>query len=497
MFYRSGDTLPQPFGDSTAIMNLYRRRSAHCLLLANYTKPGRYKLEALVIYAGLEYATKHSNADTVNIILGFAFKLGFRSGYHRDAKNSPRISAMEGEMRRRTWHLMVQLDTITAFQVGIPRTVQSYQYDTEPPGNYADEDFNETTVQLPEPRPASVFTPSAYLQYKGRIMEAFSRVIDFVSSPKPDSYDQVVELDRYLKGVHESAPPFFRAQSIIQSITDTPDLIMRRYTLEYLYEKSRCILHRKYMTGYEASPQYMYSRWAAVDAAKSILRYQADLFSESQPGGRLHANKWFFNSLQEHDLIMAAMIICVELSQNHSSDTQVQVPYTGRTMVLESREHLSKALETSWEIWKKSLDQSPMGRKAFDALTIMLKKTTGRAPTISGTPAQTNGDVAMTQSVASTNPNRTLLIILDFFIQMFSSLTNTHTDGYDLGGFGYFSPSQVTPATASTDFMQPSTSTMSDFPADLSQQFTSLGPLEGMIEAPNSIDWVSLYSLKT
>jgi hypothetical protein len=385
------------------MMALYRRRSGDCLLLANYTKPGQYKVEGLVLYAGAGYSTISSNADSVNLIVGHAFKLGFRSAYHRDPKNYPNMSAMDGEMRRRTWHLMLQLDSITAYQVGVPRAVQSYQYDTEPPGNYADEDFNMNTIKLPEPRLVASFTPASYLLYKGRILELFAKVVDFVSSPKPDSYDQVLDLDRHLTIVHESAPPFFRTQHIHPSITDTPDLIMKRFTLEYLYLKSRCVLHRKYMTQGQANPRYEYSRWVAVDAAKTILRYQAEIFNESQPCGLLHSNQWFFNSLQEHDLIMAAMIICVELSQNQPADTKVRVPDTGQTVVIESRENLSKALETSWDIWKKSLVHGAMGRKAFEALTITLRKAAGRAHPLSDVQAQTDADFKRTHGTASMN----------------------------------------------------------------------------------------------
>jgi hypothetical protein len=67
-----------------------------------------------------------------------------------------------------------------------------------------------------------------------------------------------------------------------------------------------------------------------------------------------------------------------------------------------------------------------------------------------------------------------------------------YLDGYILGGFEHFSPSQVNP-TASTDFLQPNITGMQELTVDFSQPTSSLGVLEGMIEAPNNIDWVSWY----
>jgi hypothetical protein len=406
-YYRCGDTLPSPLGNASEAMLLFRRRCSQCLIHANYTKPGRYKVEALLMYAANEYSKKGNAPVSVSIILGITMKLAMRMGYHRDSKHYDNISAMEGEMRRRVWTGLCQLDTLTAYQVGIPKQTQSWQCDAELPRNLFDEDFDENTVELPSSRPESERTPVSYTIYKARLMSVFGRICDLVYSRKPSSYEEVLELDRRLEEVHESIPLAFRMRTINQSITDPSELIMRRYTLDILYQKARIVLHRKYLTEVRRDLRHTYSRGACVNAAKEILRHQADLFHESQPGGRLARDPWFFTSLQNNDFVLAAMIICLELSQNNPAKTQTRQPGYGFTVVLEGRDDLLRALEISRDIWKVNLRHSVEARNAFHALTIMLKKAQTGEVGISETDSSSlraklpHDDIAMGESAST------------------------------------------------------------------------------------------------
>ncbi|KAL1966397.1 hypothetical protein VTN77DRAFT_4539 [Rasamsonia byssochlamydoides] len=469
VYYRSGDPLPSPLGNSLETMVLFRRRCCHCLIHANYTKPGRYKVEALMMYAAAEYSKKGNAPVSVSIILGITIQLAMRMGYHRDSKHYNNISAMEGEMRRRVWAGICQLDALTAFQVGIPKQTQSWQCDTELPRNLLDEDFDENTAELPPSRPDTERTPVAYTISKARIMSVFGRISDLAYSRKPPSYDEVLELDRRLEEAHESITLAFRMRPINQSITDAPDLIMQRYTLDVLYQKARIVLHRKYLTEVRSDLRHTYSRWACVNAAKEILRHQADLFHESQPGGRLDRDRWFFTSLQNHDFLLAAMIICLELSQNRPSQTQTRQPGYGFTVVLEGRDDLLRALETSRDIWKVNLRHSVEARNAFNVLTIMLKKAQRGefdAPETDSSSfiGKSYDDVAMGESASTSG---------------MANGTKESETSYPLG----ILPTPISNSIASVinDGAQPATGEQLH-PA-------SLDIIQGMIDAPSGLDW--------
>lgn len=56
-------------------------------------------------------------------------------GYHRDPKHLAGISVFEGEMRRRVWLNLVQIEALMSYQLGFPSMIPSEFCDTEVPRN--------------------------------------------------------------------------------------------------------------------------------------------------------------------------------------------------------------------------------------------------------------------------------------------------------------------------------------------------------------------------
>ncbi|OKL56423.1 hypothetical protein UA08_08117 [Talaromyces atroroseus] len=384
MFRRSLEQPPAPLGNAAVEISRLERNCCYCLINSNYLTVGKYKVEALLIYATIEFTKRGNSAMSVSIILGITIKLAMRMGYHRDAKHYDNISALEGEMRRRVWATICQLDTLTAFQAGIPRQTQTWQSDTELPRNISDEEFDENSIELPPSKPDSIRTQTTYLRSKSRVMSAFGQICDLAYSRHPIIYETILELDRKLEEAHELIAPPLRMRPLNQSVTDHSGLIMKRYTLEVLYQKARIVLHRKYLVEARYNPLLSYSRSVCVKAAKAILRQQYDLFYESQVGGRLERDNWFFRSLQNHDFVLAAMVICLELFKyNETVSTaedvgpqprQPQSQQEPPSTAADERNNLIETLRKSREIWKANLMHSMEARKAFSALTFMLKK---------------------------------------------------------------------------------------------------------------------------
>ncbi|KAH3207775.1 hypothetical protein KXW62_005224 [Aspergillus fumigatus] len=250
------EPVPHSLGDHQAATTRFRKRTVQCLVQANYITPGRYKVEALFLYTMGEFLTSCDAQAGVSFMLGLTIRLAMRMGYHRDPRNFPKMSAFEGEMRRRLWAVVSQLDTLISFQVGLPRTIQAWQHDVELPRNLFDEDYDENTKKLPQSRPETELTPLCYTIAKGRIMSIFGRISDLAYSREPVTYEQTLEIDRHLEEAHNQIPLILRTRPMEQSITDPSDLILRRFTLEILYQKCRCVLHRRYLAEFPDDMRY-------------------------------------------------------------------------------------------------------------------------------------------------------------------------------------------------------------------------------------------------
>lgn len=103
--------------------NRYHLIAASAAVLGEFTKPRKYTIECLIFYA----AGLRSNDAFVNVwlMIGLVIRLALRMGYHRDPA-SYRISAFEGEMRRRVWAIISMIDVLISFQLGLPSMVCAF-----------------------------------------------------------------------------------------------------------------------------------------------------------------------------------------------------------------------------------------------------------------------------------------------------------------------------------------------------------------------------------
>jgi hypothetical protein len=307
-------------------------------------------------------------------------------GYHRDAKNYPQMSLWEGEMRRRLWAVLKEVDLLVSSQFGLPSNINTQLTDTQKPRNLHDEDFDEDSKELPPSRPEMERTCTLYSIVKSRLLGSLSDILTALTSRLPVSYEEIMRLDKQLGASHDSFASMLRYKPFSQSVADPIDLIMQRYWLELLYQKARSVLHRKYLGLARMNKLYTHSRWVCLDAATKTLRHQYDIHCEMQPGGRLSKERWFLSSLSTHDFLLADMILCLELSYLNA---QAKSPGTtahalaalgsNTTPALIPRDQLLDILRTSRSIWQTARKKSTEANRAFKILSKMLSMSAGSA----------------------------------------------------------------------------------------------------------------------
>ena len=171
------------FTNPLDLASSFRIKAAQYLQLADYAKfPGRYTVQTLLLYLQTEYFRSSDAIADLWSLHGLAVGIAFRLGLHRDADQYPQLTVFDGEMRRRAWALLFQIDLLYSCQVGLPKFIRSSECDTRLPSNILDEDIDESTVCLPPPRPDTDQTPATYARAKGRLSRAFSHISDAINS---------------------------------------------------------------------------------------------------------------------------------------------------------------------------------------------------------------------------------------------------------------------------------------------------------------------------
>jgi hypothetical protein len=115
-------------GDSLALVDIYKENTIQCLLLGHYTKGGPYVLETLILYFLIENFHLKDMEIGIWVLVGNIVQIAIHMGYHRDAKHFPSITPFAGEMRRRVWAMIVQLDFSVSTQLGLPRLIKKKRH---------------------------------------------------------------------------------------------------------------------------------------------------------------------------------------------------------------------------------------------------------------------------------------------------------------------------------------------------------------------------------
>ena len=268
------------------------------------------------------------------------------------------------------------LDVFFSHQVSLPSMVSDHDCDTELPHNIYDGEFGPDTKVLPPSRPNVEPTPISYMIFKvkfclhlGAILQATGRIKDQVH------YDEILRFDAKLRDIKAELPPHLKLQRL-EGSHDRPTLIMARFSIDILYLRIMCLLHRKYIPRARHNPRYAHSRRSAIEASVETLRHLATLHRASQPNGRLHSVKWFFTSVATKDFLLPAMLIALDLHFDNAAQRagERRDSQSLHFWTREQREEMITLLEMTRDVWKGLADISIEAIKASNTIEVMLTK---------------------------------------------------------------------------------------------------------------------------
>ncbi|KAJ4286819.1 hypothetical protein N0V90_013071 [Kalmusia sp. IMI 367209] len=344
-------------------VNRFQSLASSAMVLADLTKSQPFTLETLMIYGECEFLRRDDHHAKIWLMNGVVMRVAMRMGYHRDPSNFKGMSAFQGEMRRRVWHVLNMMDTLVSFAIGLPAVVRRIESDARSPRNLYDADIYPNMKVLPKERPASELTPATYTIAKSKICAVFAEAAELAQRITPPRYATIVSLEKRLEEAHNQVPEGMRVRPVEECVTDAPVLIMGRYNIELLYLKTKLVLHRNFVTAGQTDPKYAESRIICVEAAREILQYHKTIFHACQPGGQLNKVWWYMSSLQTYDFLLAAMVFCLELNHLQSKgDSSDKVS------------EMFAILEATYDIWANHPNRFRDSVRGAEILRAMLKK---------------------------------------------------------------------------------------------------------------------------
>jgi hypothetical protein len=361
------------------LVDIYKENTIQCLLLGHYTKGGPYVLETLILYFLIENFHLKDMEIGIWVLVGNIVRIAIHMGYHRDAKHFPSITPFAGEMRRRVWAMIVQLEFSVWTQLGLPRLIKRSDTDTAEPRNLNDSDFNEDTPTLPPSKPETEVTPTLYVLAKLRLLSVGAKVADVATQPQPHSYAEILMLDQQINEAGNTLPSSLKWTGLASSLNVPSQIMIQRIWLEVSIQQLKIVLHRKFLEPSRLHRQYDRSRFACLDAAMHILELQRLVDVETQEDGLLCQSRWRVSSAFINDFLLATSVLCFYI-QTHSKEKDAKPGgFNDSEVELVDMDRIRDLLRISQTIWSRQSANSREARKAVAALNYILNDSRVRA----------------------------------------------------------------------------------------------------------------------
>ncbi|KAF5664818.1 hypothetical protein FHETE_6933 [Fusarium heterosporum] len=195
------------------------------------------------------------------IACGSLLRTAVSMGLHRDPALLSKSAIFPTEMRRRLWNTILELCLQSSLSTGGPPMISIEDFDTEPPGNFDDD---QIMIENGVPRPDSVFTQMSTSRALRKTFPSRLKVAKLLNDLRTgDSYKDTLSLDSQLKAAYKEAirglqgsrktdasPTGFELSAV--------DFIMRRYL---------CALHFPFFPSSLHDPKYAFSRKMTFETA--------------------------------------------------------------------------------------------------------------------------------------------------------------------------------------------------------------------------------------
>ncbi|KAL3422558.1 fungal specific transcription factor domain-containing protein [Phlyctema vagabunda] len=355
-----------------AVAELFRVRTVECLIHADITKTQDLLLETLILHSHVEYTSENEGSKESMLLFSMIARLAVTQGYHRDPEQHSNLTVFQAEMRRRVWDVMNQYELCFSAQYGIPKIIRYAEVDTKPVSNLHEHELFEEMSVLPPSKPISEKTEIGYQIVICEVMRGYGRVIEFLHLVAPQPYEAVMKLDESLMKMREEVPAHLHLKSLQEMHGDASHVILERYVIQQFYHKSICVLHRKYWNVASLEPGGLYSRFTCVASAISLLDLQATMHEASVPGGLLEKIKWYHFSIANHDFLLAAMILSLDLVCEQKSVDEEAAKTTYLSWATPSEKILT--LKRSLAVWTDVAEECSDAKRAIHIFNAVLKE---------------------------------------------------------------------------------------------------------------------------
>lgn len=207
--------------------------------------------------------------DSVWVSAGDLVRRAMHMGLHRDPHHLPKRSLYATQMHRRLWNTILEMLLKMSLSSGGPPLICPDDFDTEPPGNFDDEQLMTEGVEKPESEYTSMSIALALRKTLHPRLAVASFLNDLTSC---GTYERTLELDAELRSAYKVLAHTLRGfkskQATGEAAFGPSDLDLR--FVDFIMQRHISALHTPYFIPALRQTKYAVSRKLAIEATLKI-----------------------------------------------------------------------------------------------------------------------------------------------------------------------------------------------------------------------------------
>jgi len=277
----------------------------------------------------------------------------------QDPATLPGVSIYEGELRRRSWMTIMEVDLMLSELCRLPCMVPPYT--CRPPRNINDDEIYEGVEVLPPSRPTEAWTDGLCQYVLAKSFPHRLAACKKMESATQFTLEELLEDTRYMEKELQNLPPPLRFTYMGDERSKTSPRLMARMELDISIRRPLMYLYSCFTSAFNAEDIPQEARAGFLQSYLMVTNYQ-DLFDPEfselnvpQPEGY-----WdFFHNVYRNELGQAILGICLEIkrvgslpqAQSESPDARASIEgrvegtsrrsiFTGESLITSVKETL-------------------------------------------------------------------------------------------------------------------------------------------------------------
>ncbi|OAA54004.1 Zn2Cys6 transcription factor [Cordyceps fumosorosea ARSEF 2679] len=319
--------------------------------------------------------------------LGYVVRNAMSMGLHRDSSEfGPRMTIFQGELRRRLWYTIMDMDVHLSIALNMPTTMREGDFTCRPPRNLDDVELFEGMRELPPTKPIDQVTDNQLQVYGAMTLPARMKVAYLVNNiDSIRDYQEVLDVGIKLDGFLEDINHLFPRQGILND-TQKNKMWRSRVILDMHVRRPLLALYRSLAMGTPDAPSQITR--AHLRSSMVILKYLDEIDPRHSFFDIIAA---MYHQMLKHDIVQAALSVCYYIQLSHRSVDNMMGGHPGQSpeyggdnypqykpekLSIWSPERLISTVEKSIEI----LIRHASGNDTKDLLTLALVLESVRKP---------------------------------------------------------------------------------------------------------------------